>query len=55
MLRGAGSGGTRSRAYRGVTVRVGLQGDAGYQGVQEQAILDRFFGPDENAPLRVIR
>ena len=54
MLRGAaGSGG--GSAYRGgVTVITGFRGESVHRG-GEESILDRFFGPEPNRPVRVIR
>ena len=53
MLRNAGAGATG--AYRGgVTVKTGFRGDSDHRG-GEESILDRFFGPDPNRPVRVIR
>jgi hypothetical protein len=53
MLRNLGSSGPiRQRA---VEVLTGFRGDAGYRQVQGDSILDRFFGRDPDAPLRVIR
>jgi hypothetical protein len=50
MLRGAGMAGGAHRPG-GVTVRTGFRGS----GVHGGSILDRFFGPDPDAPVRVIR
>ena len=54
MLRGAAGGGGSGRPYRGVKVITGFRGEDVYRG-GEHSILDRFFGPDPNRPLQVIR
>ena len=52
MLRNAGAAG--GSAYRGVTVKTGLRG-ADVRHGRKDSILDRFFGPDPDRPVRVIR
>ena len=54
MLRGAAGGGGSGRPYRGVKVITGFRGEDVHRG-GEHSILDRFFGPEPNRPVRVIR
>jgi len=55
LLRNAASGsGSRSGYRGGVQVLTGFRGESVRRG-GEESILDRFFGRDPNAPLRVIR
>jgi hypothetical protein len=55
MLRGAAGVNRSGSAYRGgVQVITGFRGADVYRG-EKESILDRFFGPEPNRPVRVIR
>ena len=54
MLRGAAGGVGRSAYRGGVQVLTGFRGGSARQD-REESILDRFFGPEPNSPVRVIR
>ena len=54
MLRGAAWAGGRS-AYRGGVTVIPASGASPSTGAGEESILDKFFGPEPNRPVRVIR